>query len=148
MENLIWVGVVGAIVALLFALVQRNKVMSFSEGNDRMKKIAGSIREGANAYLKHQYTTVAKVFVVVFIILLIIAFASKGDMLSYYTPFAFVTGGIWSMLAGFIGMKIATNSNARTAQAASESLNRGLRVAFSSGSVMGFTVVGLGLLDI
>ena len=148
MENLIWVGVVGAVVALLFALIQRNKVMSFSEGTDRMKKIAGSIREGANAYLKHQYTTVSKVFVVVFIILLIIAFASKGGMLSYYTPFAFVTGGVWSMLAGFIGMRIATNSNARTAQAASESLNRGLRVAFSSGSVMGFTVVGLGLLDI
>ena len=80
--------------------------------------------------------------------LLIIAFASKGGMLSYYTPFAFVTGGVWSMLAGFIGMRIATNSNARTAQAASESLNRGLRVAFSSGSVMGFTVVALGMLDI
>ncbi len=148
MQNLMWVGLAGAIVALLFALIQRNKVMSFSEGNDRMKKIAGSIREGANAYLKHQYTTVAKVFAVVFVVLLIIAFASKGTMLSYYTPFAFVTGGIWSMLAGLVGMKIATNSNARTAQAASESLNRGLRVAFSSGSVMGFTVVGLGLLDI
>ena len=148
MQNLMWVGLVGAIVALLFALIQRNKVMSFSEGNDRMKKIAGSIREGANAYLKHQYTTVAKVFVVVFVVLLVIAFVSKGGMLSYYTPFAFVTGGIWSMLAGLVGMKIATNSNARTAQAASESLNRGLRVAFSSGSVMGFTVVGLGLLDI
>ena len=148
MENLIWVGLIGAVIALLFAWLQRNKVMSFSEGNDRMKKIAGAIREGANAYLKHQYTTVAKVFVVVFIILLIIAFASGGKMLSLYTPFAFITGGIWSMLAGFIGMKIATNSNARTAQAASESLNRGLRVAFSSGSVMGFTVVGLGLLDI
>ena len=69
-------------------------------------------------------------------------------MLSKFTPFAFVTGGIFSMLSGFIGMKIATNANARTAQAASESLNRGLRVAFSSGSVMGFTVVGLGMLDI
>ena len=148
MQNLMWVGLVGAVVALLFALIQRNKVMSFSEGNDRMKKIAGSIREGANAYLKHQYTTVAKVFAVVFVVLLVIAFVSKGEMLSYYTPFAFVTGGIWSMLAGLVGMKIATNSNARTAQAASESLNRGLRVAFSSGSVMGFTVVGLGLLDI
>ena len=148
MQNLMWVGLIGAVVALLFALIQRNKVMSFSEGNDRMKKIAGSIREGANAYLKHQYTTVGKVFAIVFVVLLIIAFVSKGQMLSYYTPFAFVTGGVWSMLAGLVGMKIATNSNARTAQAASESLNRGLRVAFSSGSVMGFTVVGLGLLDI
>ena len=122
--------------------------MTFSEGSDTMKKIAASIREGANAYLKHQYTTVFKVFLVVFILLLIIAFGSGGKMLSQFTPFAFLTGGIWSMLAGFIGMKIATNSNARTAQAASESLNKGLRVAFSSGSVMGFTVVGLGLLDI
>ena len=113
-----------------------------------MQKIAKSIREGANAYLKHQYTTVAKVFAVVFVVLLIIAFGGGGDMLSKFTPFAFLTGGIWSMLAGFIGMKIATNANARTAQAASEGLNRGLRVAFSSGSVMGFTVVGLGILDI
>ena len=143
-----WIGFIGAALALIFALIQRNKVMTFSEGNDTMRKIAQSIRDGANAYLKHQYTTVAKVFVVVFIILMIIAFASGGNMLSKFTPFAFLTGGIWSMLAGFIGMKIATNANARTAQAASESLNRGLRVAFSSGSVMGFTVVGLGMLDI
>ena len=121
---------------------------SYSEGSERMQKIAASIRSGANAYLKQQYTTVFKVFVVVFIILLAIAFGSGGKMLSKYTPFAFVTGGVFSMLAGFIGMKIATSSNARTAQAASESLNKGLRVAFSSGSVMGFTVVGLGMLDI
>ena len=113
-----------------------------------MRKIAANIRSGANAYLKQQYTTVFKVFIVVFLILLVIAFATGGKMLSKFTPFAFVTGGIFSMLAGFIGMKIATNSNARTAQAASESLNKGLRVAFSSGSVMGFTVVGLGMLDI
>ncbi len=148
MENFFWIGFIGAILAGAFAFMQRNKVMAYSEGTEQMKKIAASIREGANAYLKHQYTTVAKVFVVVFVVLLIIAFASGGKMLSKFTPFAFVTGGIWSMLAGFIGMKIATNSNARTAQAASESLNKGLRVAFSSGSVMGFTVVGLGMLDI
>ena len=90
----------------------------------------------------------AKVFVVVFLLLLVMAFGTGGTMLSKFTPFAFLTGGIWSMLAGLVGMKIATNSNARTAQAASESLNKGLRVAFSSGSVMGFTVVGLGMLDI
>ena len=148
MENLFWIGFVGAVIAGVFAILQAKKVLGYSEGTDKMKKIAASIREGANAYLKHQYTTVAKVFAVVFVILLIIAFASNGKMLSKFTPFAFVTGGIWSMLAGFIGMKIATNANARTAQAASESLNKGLRVAFSSGSVMGFTVVGLGLLDI
>ena len=147
-ENLFWLGLVGAILAIAFAYIQAKKVLSFSEGNDTMKKIAASIREGANAYLKHQYTTVAKVFVVVFVILLVMAFATGGKMLSKFTPFAFVTGGVFSMLAGFIGMKIATASNARTAQAASESLNKGLRVAFSSGSVMGFTVVGLGMLDI
>ena len=148
MENLFWIGFIGALVAGLFAWAQAKRVLRYSEGTDTMKKIASSIRAGANAYLKHQYTTVAKVFAVVFVILLVIAFASNGSMLSKFTPFAFVTGGIWSMLAGFIGMKIATNSNARTAQAASESLNKGLRVAFSSGSVMGFTVVGLGMLDI
>ena len=147
-ENYFWVGIVGAVLAILFAYAQSRKVMTFSEGSDTMKKIAASIRQGANAYLQRQYTTVAKVFVVVFIVLLAIAFGSNGEMLSKFTPFAFVTGGIWSMLAGFVGMKIATNSNARTAQAASESLNKGLRVAFSSGSVMGFTVVGLGMLDI
>lgn len=148
MESYFWIGFVGFVLAIAFALIQAKKVLGYSEGNEKMQKIAASIREGANAYLKHQYTTVAKVFAFVFVVLLIMAFATKGEMLSVYTPFAFLTGGIWSMLAGFIGMRIATQSNARTAQAASESLNKGLRVAFSSGSVMGFTVVGLGMLDI
>ena len=148
MDNLFWIGFVGAAIASAFAWLQSRRVMTFSEGSDKMAKIAASIREGANAYLKHQYTTVAKVFLVVFLVLLVMAFATGGEMLSQFTPFAFLTGGIWSMLAGFVGMKIATSSNARTAQAASESLNKGLRVAFSSGSVMGFTVVGLGMLDI
>ena len=148
MDKLFWIGFVGAVVAGLFAVLQAKKVMGYSEGSEKMQKLAASIREGANAYLKRQYTTVLKVFAVVFVVLLVIAFASNGKMLSKFTPFAFVTGGIWSMLAGLVGMKIATNSNARTAQAASESLNKGLRVAFSSGSVMGFTVVGLGMLDI
>ena len=151
MDNLEWlflIGFAGAALALIFAFMQSRKVLAFSEGNDAMKKIAGAIREGSNAFLKHQYTTVGKVFVLVFAVLLIIAFATNGEMLSRFTPFAFLTGGIWSMAAGFIGMKIATNANARTAWAASESLNRGLRVAFSSGSVMGFTVVGLGILDV
>ncbi len=148
MEKLFWIGFLGAAVAGLFAFVQAKKVLSYSEGSERMRKIAANIREGANAYLKHQYTTVFKVFAAVFAVLLVMAFVSGGEMLSRFTPFAFVTGGVFSMLAGFIGMKIATNSNARTAQAASESLNKGLRVAFSSGSVMGFTVVGLGMLDV
>ena len=148
MDNLFWIGFVGAALALIFAYLQKCKVMKCSEGDEKMVKIASSIRAGANAYLKQQYSTVAKVFAVVFVILLIIAFASKGHMLSRVTPFAFLTGGIWSMLAGLIGMKIATAANARTANAAHESLNHGLNVAFSSGTVMGFTVVGLGILDI
>ncbi len=148
LENLFLLGFIGAAVALIFAFIQRGIVMKHSEGNDKMVEIAQAIRDGANAYLKHQYMTVGKVFAVVFVILLIMAFATGGEMLSKFTPFAFITGGVFSMLAGFIGMKIATNSNARTAQAAYEGLNKGLRVAFSSGSVMGFTVVGLGMLDV
>ena len=146
MDNMFWIGIAGAIAALCFAWLQRKKVMSFSEGNDTMKKIASAIRQGANAYLRHQYVTVAKVFFVVFLILLALARLNFLD--NWFIPFAFLTGGIYSALAGFVGMKIATSANARTAQAASESLNRGLNVAFSSGAVMGFTVVGLGLLDI
>ncbi|MBE6996405.1 MAG: sodium-translocating pyrophosphatase [Ruminococcaceae bacterium] len=148
MENLFWLGFLGFLLAAGFAFLQAKKVLAYSEGTERMQKIAASIREGANAYLKQQYNTVFKVFLAVFVVLLVMAFATDGKMLSKFTPFAFVTGGVFSMLAGFIGMKIATASNARTAQAASESLNKGLRIAFSSGSVMGFTVVGLGMLDI
>ena len=106
MNPLFFVGFIGAILALIFAGIQRSKVMTFSEGTDKMKKIAASIREGANAYLKRQYTTVAIVFVVVFVVLLIMAFATGGNMLSKFTPFAFLTGGIFSMLAGLIGMTL------------------------------------------
>ena len=148
MEKLFWIGFIGAALAGLYALLQTKKVLSFSEGTERMKQIAGAIREGANAYLKRQYKTVLPVFAIIFVVLTVMAFASNGSLLSKFTPFAFLTGGIWSLLAGFIGMKIATHANARTAQAANEGLNRGLRVAFSAGSVMGFTVVALGILDI
>ncbi|MGI5962846.1 MAG: sodium-translocating pyrophosphatase [Lawsonibacter sp.] len=141
-----WIGIAGALAAILFAYIQSQKVRAFSEGNDTMKKIASAIRQGANAYLRHQYATVAKVFFVVFFILLALARFQMLD--NWFIPFAFLTGGIYSALAGFVGMKIATSANARTAQAASESLNKGLNVAFSSGAVMGFTVVGLGLFDI
>ena len=131
MDRLFWIGLVGAAVALLFAWLQSNRVRAFSEGNDTMKKIAAAIRQGANAYLKHQYATVSKVFFVVFLILLALARFHMLD--NWFIPFAFLTGGIYSALAGFVGMKIATSANARTAQAASESLNKGLNVAFSSG---------------
>ncbi len=145
MENFFWIGVVGALIALIFAVTQSRKVMKFSEGNETMQKIAAAIRRGAKAYLRRQYKSVALFFAVMAVILAVLAVLK---LVSPYVPFAFVTGGFYSCLAGFIGMKIATSANARTANAASESLNRGLKVAFSSGAVMGFTVVGLGLLDI
>ena len=100
MTNLFWIGFLGAAIAGIFAWSQVKKVMSYSDGTARMQKIAASIREGANAYLKQQYSTVFKVFVVVFIILLAMAFGSGGKMLSKFTPFAFITGGVFSMLAG------------------------------------------------
>ena len=148
MEMYFAIGFIGSLLALGFAQSRRAAVMSQSEGTDRMTEIAQAIRDGADAYLKAQYSTVAKIFAIVFVALLAMAFGTNGSMLSKFTPFAFLTGGIFSMLAGYIGMKISTNANARTANAAMESLNHGLRVAFSSGSVMGFTVVGLGMLDI
>ncbi|MBQ6421883.1 MAG: sodium/proton-translocating pyrophosphatase, partial [Clostridia bacterium] len=136
---------VGAILAIVFAVVKALKVLKFPEGDDRMKKISASIRQGANAYLKRQYKIVLVFFGVMFVVLGVMAFLGK---LTKFVPFAFLTGGFFSALSGFIGMKIATASNARTACACQEGLNKGLRVAFSAGSVMGFTVVGLGLLDI
>ena len=151
MENFFWIGIVGALIALLFAYSQAKKVKQYSEGTPTMQKIAAAIRKGANAYLKRQYKTVALIFAVIAVILAILAFVPwiNGEgLVSKFVPFAFITGGFYSCLAGFIGMRIATSSNARTANAASESLNRGLRVAISSGSVMGFTVVGLGILDV
>ena len=132
-------------MALIFAFIQSRKVMKFSEGTPAMVKVAAAIRKGANAFLKRQYRTVVIFYIIMAAILTVIALLG---FVSPFMPFAFVTGGIYSGLAGFIGMKIATSANSRTANAASESLNKGLKVAFSSGAVMGFTVVGLGLLDI
>ncbi len=142
--NLIHLTPIGAIAALLYAFMLSKRVMAQDEGTDTMKKIAASIREGANAYLTRQYIGVAKFFAVMTVILAALAFAG---LVNVFTPVAFVTGGFFSALSGFFGMKIATYANARTANAASKSLNSGLQVAFSAGSVMGFTVVGLGLLD-
>lgn len=134
-----------SLTALIFAIWTACRVVRFSEGTDVMKKISASIRKGANAYLKRQYKIVIIFFAVMFIVLSIMAFFR---LLTPYVPFAFITGGFFSALSGFIGMKIATLSNSRTANACQTGLNQGLRVAFSAGSVMGFTVVGLGLLDI
>ncbi len=135
----------GALAALLFAVFTAKKIMKFSEGTDKMKKISLAIRQGANAFLKRQYVVVGVFFAFMFIVLGVMAIF---ELLTPFVPFAFVTGGFFSALSGFIGMKIATAANARTAHASSQSLNKGLRVAFSAGSVMGFTVVGLGMLDI
>ena len=136
---------VGSLLALGFALIMAKRVLSFDEGTEKMKKISASIRSGANAYLKRQYTIVAIFFAVLFVILGVMSIVG---LLTPFVPFAFITGGFFSGLSGFIGMKIATAANARTANACRTGLNKGLRVAFSAGSVMGFTVVGLGLLDI
>ncbi len=143
--NAMFLVAAGAVIALGFAATMFRRVKGQPVGTPQMEKISNAVSSGATAYLKRQYKGVAVFFVVVFCILL--AMAAMG-FLSYFTPFAFVTGGFFSGLAGFIGMKTATMANCRTANAASESLNRGLRVAFSAGSVMGFTVVGLGLLDL
>ena len=135
----------GSIIALLFVASRAQKVLRFPEGNDTMKKISASIHQGAMAYLRRQYKILIGFFAIMFVILLIMAITG---FLTPYVPFAFVTGGFFSGLSGFVGMQIATRANARTAAACQKSLNKGLNVAFSAGSVMGFTVVGLGLLDI
>ena len=135
----------GAAIALLYALFTTLRVLKFPEGTDKMKQLSAAIRAGANAFLKRQYTIAILFFVGISILLGILAICK---LVSPFMPFAFLTGGFFSGLSGFIGMKIATAANARTANACQSGLNRGLRVAFSAGSVMGFTVVGLGLLDI
>ena len=138
MFELIPVG--AGVLALLFAAVMAMRVLRKSPGNARMQEISAAVREGALAYLKRQYKVIA--------IFMIVLAAVLGVAIGPYTALAFLVGAVLSALAGFIGMSIATRANARTTQAASESLNAGLRVAFSSGSVMGFTVVGLGLLGL
>lgn len=136
---------IGAVLSLLFAGYLAIRIKSFSTGTELMTKISAAIKKGAKAYLKRQYTGVGIFFVAMFVVLFVL---SQLKFVNPFVPFAFITGGFFSGLSGFIGMSVATSSNARTAFAASESLNKGLRVAFSSGGVMGFTVVGLGLLDL
>ena len=152
LSNLFWLGILGAALAIGFAFIQHRKVLKNEEGTDKMKEIAAAIREGANAYLKRQYRLVILFFSVMTAILAALAyipwiFGAPG-LVNEFIPFAFLTGGFFTGLAGFIGMKAATRANARTAYAAQQGLNRGLRVAFSSGTVMGFIVAGFGLLDI
>src|SRR5688572_15940712 len=141
-----WMSPAGSILALVFAFLFYRQIMAANPGDERMQEIAGYVREGAFAYLKRQYFVVGIVFVLLCILLAFQAFGLKQQ--HPLVPFAFLTGGFFSGLAGFIGMNTATRASNRTAQGAKESLNRGLQVAFRAGSVMGLTVVGLGLLDI
>ncbi|MBN2767341.1 MAG: sodium-translocating pyrophosphatase [Paludibacteraceae bacterium] len=136
---------ISSIVALGFAYYFFKKMMQESEGTATMKKIAAHVRKGAMAYLRQQYKVVTIVFVVLALIFSVMAYFNLQNA---WVPFAFLTGGFFSGLAGFFGMKTATYASARTAHAASKSLNKGLQVAFRSGAVMGLTVVGLALLDI
>ncbi len=144
--DMMWITWVGSIAALLFALYQAVSVLKKDPGTDAMQEISKAVQEGAMAYLKQQYSVVGIVFVALFVLLAILSFGFR--FISPFVPFAFITGGFFSGLSGFIGMSIATRANCRTAAAAKDSLNAGLRVAFSAGTVMGMTVVGLGLLDL
>src|SRR5665648_149921 len=145
MNSIFWLVPASSILALSFAWFFFKQMMKESEGTDTMKKIAKHVRDGAMAYLKQQYKIVGIVFVILAVIFSVMAYFNLQNA---WVPFAFLTGGFFSGLAGFFGMKTATYASARTAQAASESLNKGLQVAFRSGAVMGLTVVGLALLDI
>ncbi len=136
---------IAAITALGFAYYFFKKMMRESEGTDTMKTIAKHVRDGAMSYLKQQYKVVIWVFIVLAVIFAVMAYFGLQNK---WVPFAFLTGGFFSGLAGFFGMKTATYASARTANAAQRSLNSGLQVAFRSGAVMGLVVVGLALLDI
>ena len=143
---LFWVVPVASVLALGFAWYFHRQMMKQSEGTPQMIKIAAAVRKGAMSYLKQQYKIVGLVFLGLVILFSIMAYGF--DVQNHWVPVAFLTGGFFSGLSGFLGMKTATYASARTANAARGSLNGGLRIAFRSGAVMGLVVVGLGLLDI
>ena len=145
-SNLFWFVPVASVLALIFAWYFFRNMMKESEGTDTMKKIASHVRKGAMAYIRQQYKIVGIFFIILTIIFSILAYGL--NLQNEWVPFAFLTGGFFSGLAGFLGMRTATFASARTANAAQKSLNKGLKVAFRSGAVMGLVVVGLGLLDI
>ena len=146
MDLLFYIVPAASLVALFFAWYFFRQMMKESEGNVTMKEIAQYVRDGAMAYLRQQYKVVTIVFVVLAVFFAILAYGFHIQ--NPWVPFAFLTGGFFSGLAGFVGMKTATYASARTANAVTRSLNSGLKLAFRSGAVMGLTVVGLGLLDI
>lgn len=141
-----WVAPIGALCALFFARKFFKEVMKAPEGNEKMVSIANHVKEGAYAYLRQQYKVVSIFFVGAFLVLLFVSFGLHAQ--SKVVPFAFLSSGFLSGLAGFLGMKTATSASSRTAEGARKSLNQGLQVAFRSGAVMGLIVVGMGLLDI
>ena len=141
-----WLVPIASFVALGMAWHFFRQMRKEDEGTPRMIEIAEFVRRGAMAYLKQQYKVVTIVFIVLAIVFAFMAYVLKVQ--NPWVPFAFLTGGFFSGLAGFFGMKTATYASARTANAARKSLNSGLKVAFRSGAVMGLVVVGLGLLDI
>ena len=141
-----WIVPIASIVALVMAWVFFRSMMQADEGTPRMREIAEYVRKGAMAYLKQQYKVVLIVFIVLAVIFAIMAYGFNAQ--NPWVPFAFLTGGFFSGLAGFFGMKTATYASGRTANAARKGLDSGLKIAFRSGAVMGLTVVGLGLLDI
>jgi K(+)-stimulated pyrophosphate-energized sodium pump len=141
-----WVTWIGSVAALIFALILALTILRKDPGNDKTRAISKHVQDGALAYIRQQYKVVVIFFIFVFALFMVLSFVL--NLISRFVPFAFITGGFFSALAGYIGMTIATRSNARTAWAAQSSLNSGLRVAFSSGTVMGMVVVGLGLLDL
>lgn len=145
-QMLFWVVPVASVLALGFAWYFHHQMMKESEGTPQMIKIAAAVRKGAMSYLKQQYKIVGLVFLGLVILFSIMAYGF--DVQNHWVPVAFLTGGFFSGLSGFLGMKTATYASARTANAARGSLNGGLRIAFRSGAVMGLVVVGLGLLDI
>jgi len=145
MNGLFWLAPVAGLSALGFAVYFYKQMIKEDEGNETMRTIASYIREGAMAYLKQQYKIVGLVFFILAILLGVLAYGF--DLQNHWVPFAFLTSGLFSGLAGFFGMKTATAASSRTAEAARHSLNKGLTVAFRSGSVMGLTVVGLALMD-
>ncbi len=146
MEALFWLVPLASVTALLFASMFYRQMRRADEGTAVMREIASHVRKGAMAYLKQQYKVVTLVFIVLALFFALLAYGFKVQ--NPWVPFAFLTGGFFSGLAGFIGMKTATSASARTANAARSSLNEGLKIAFRSGAVMGLVVVGLGLLDI
>jgi len=144
-SSLFWIVPISALTALLFAWIFYKGMFKQEEGTDKMKEIAAYVREGAMAYLKSQYTVVTKVFLVLAVLLAILAYMGVQNP---FVPVAFLTGGFFSGLCGYLGMRTATFASNRTAWGASKSLDKGLKIALRSGAVMGLVVVGFGLLDI